>query len=89
MLLAEEQLNEIESMASLFFSPEDIAINIETDMEEFCDAIISKSGEAFTAYRKGQLTSEIELRTAVKQAALNGSSPSQALLISYFKNSQV
>ena len=34
MNFTEEQLNEIEEMAGLFFSPEDIAINLQLTEEE-------------------------------------------------------
>ena len=89
MLFSEEQLNEIEEMAALFFDPESIAHNIECDAEEFAELIQNKIGEAFKAYCSGRLRSEIELRTAIRQAAMNGSTPAQTLFVNYFKDSQL
>ena len=62
MLFTEEQLSEIESMASLFFTPEEIAVNIEVDPDEFLLLIKSHSGAAYTGYMAGRLSSEVELR---------------------------
>lgn len=84
MNFTEEQLNElyseIEEMAGLFFSPEEIAINAgfnEDWTELFVRDIESKNIHApfANAYFKGRITSDIELRKAIKQAALNGSNP--------------
>lgn len=75
-------------MAALFFGPEEIALNLElSDVESFCTLISSKSGPAFQAYIRGRLTCELELRLAIKQSALNGSSPSQSMLIDFYKKS--
>jgi hypothetical protein len=89
MHLTEEQLNEIEEMSSLFFNPESIAINIEVDPDEFQELIETKVGPAYKSYCAGRLRTEIELRTAIRQSALNGSTPSQTLFVNYFKESQL
>jgi hypothetical protein len=87
MLFSEEQLNEIEEMAALFFSPESIALNIECDSDDFTELIQNKIGDAFKAYCSGRLRSEIELRTAIRNAAMNGSTPAQTLFVTYYKDS--
>jgi hypothetical protein len=87
MHFSEEQLNEIQEMAALFFGPEQIAINIEVDADDFTDLITNKIGDAYKAYCTGRLSSEIELRTSIKNAALNGSTPAQTLFVTYFKDS--
>ena len=74
-------------MAALFLSPESIAINIECDSDEFTELIQNKIGDAFKAYCSGRLRSEIELRTAIRNAAMNGSTPAQTLFVNYFKDS--
>jgi len=93
MNLNEAQLNAVEEMAGLFFSPEDIAANLEMDEEDtdhFVSALESKkmSIPIVAAYLKGWLTAEITLRKAIKQSALNGSSPSQQILLNYQKESR-
>ena len=87
MLFSEEQLKEIEEMAALFFPPESIAVNIEVDIDDFTELITNKIGDGYKAYCTGRLSSEIELRTAIRNAALNGSTPAQTLFVNYFKDS--
>lgn len=93
MNLTEEQLSEVEAMAGLFFTVEDICAVLELDeetAEEFSSCIRAKTSHPFVkAYIKGRLSAEVQVRTAVKQAALNGSNPAQNTMIDYFKKSQV
>ena len=84
MNLNEEQLKELEVMGGLFFDVEDIMINIGLPLyekEEF-ESILKheKDNPIFLAYHKGRLKLEVELRTATKQAALNGSNPAQTAM---------
>lgn len=83
MHLSEEQLNEIQSMASLFFTPEEIAVNIEVDPSDFLLSIKSQYGQAYKRFMAGRFSAEVELRKAVQQAALNGSSPAQQIMINW------
>lgn len=88
MNFTEEHLNEVEEMAGLFFSPEDIAINLELDDEQtehFITAIEAKKTvfPFVAAYQKGWFTAEVTLRRAIRQSALNGSSPSQQAMLNY------
>lgn len=93
MNFSEEQIDECEQMASLFFSPEDIAINLELT-EEQSEAFVSAVTMRYTshplvaAYMKGWFSAEILLRKAIKQSSLNGSSPSQQLMIQYQNNNR-
>ena len=91
--LSEEQLNEIEEMAGLFLSPESIAVNLELsedDTEYFIAAIQLKNmkNPIVAAYYKGRLTTKVELRKAIKKSALNGSSPSQQMMLNFLKDSK-
>ena len=94
MNLNEDQLNEIEQMAGLFFSPEDVAVNLELDEEDTdlfiaAVAIRNTKNELAGAYLRGWLSSEITLRKAIQQSALNGSSPSQQMLLNYQRESRI
>jgi hypothetical protein len=94
MNLSEEQLSMVEEMAGLFFSPEIIAINLELDAgdsDDFYYLIDLKdtSKDFVAAYYKGWLESEINLRKAVKQSAMNGSSPSQQMMINYKREGKI
>jgi len=94
MNLSEEQLSIVEEMAGLFFPPELIAINLELTEEEtekFMAVIENKDTRHFraAAYFKGWLEAEITLRKAIKQSALNGSSPSQQMMLNYKRESKI
>lgn len=92
MNLTEEQLSEVEAMAGLFFTVEDICAVLELDAEtaDYFDSCMKvKNKHPFVhSYMKGRLSAEVQLRTAVKQAAINGSNPAQNTMIEYFKKSQ-
>lgn len=94
MNLSEDQLSMVEEMAGLFFSPEMIAVNLELnekDSEEFTIGVINEYTrmKIVAAYFKGRLQSEIELRTAIKQSAKNGSSPSQQMMLNFKRESTI
>jgi len=93
MNLNAEQLDMVEEMAGLFFSPEDISICLELSelkREEFADGVTCKATRQpiVASYLKGWLSGEVLLRKAIKQAALNGSSPSQQQLINFQKENR-
>jgi hypothetical protein len=83
MNFSQEQLEEIESMATLFLPPDDIAINIGVDPDEFTELINIKSGPGYQAFFKGWMKTEIELRQSILSSALNGSSPAQQMMLQY------
>jgi len=93
MNLTTEHLDAIEELASLFFSPEDICINLElsdTESEVLKFAIAEKQilNPGAAAYFKGWFTAEIAMRKAIKQSAMNGSSPSQQIFLNYQRESR-
>lgn len=69
-MLSEEKLKEIEELAGLFFTIEEI--------EEITDAR-NESKEWQKAYRKGSLLEEAKLRKSIISLAHDGSSPAQTL----------
>ena len=90
MHLSGEQLKTIEEMAALFFSPREIATNLELeDPDGFCALIQIQEGEAYRAFLRGRLRTEAELRSAIRMAALNGSSPAQQMMIGFMKDSDL
>ena len=97
MNFSEEQLeelySEIEEMAGLFFSPEEIAINAgfsEDWTDTFMHDIESKNIHApfANAYFKGRITADIEIRKAIKQSALNRSNPSLQMMATFENQSR-
>jgi hypothetical protein len=89
MNLSEEQIKDIEQMAELFYSPEEIAINIEVDADEFKAQILAKSGAPFTAYMSGFFRGDMQLRKGIAQAAANGSNPAQQMLREIQKQNKI
>ena len=89
MLLTGEQISEIENMAELFFSLDQIAVNAEIDPQEFREEVESKSGEAYTAYMRGWFKGEIPLRKSIAEAAANGSNPAQQMLLTMIQNASI
>ena len=92
--ISKEELAEVESMAGLFFSPEDICIAMDWDEEFLSFFLLSVQLKDLTdplskAYFTGRLSAEIELRQSIKQAANNGSNPAQVTLISFLQNSKI
>jgi hypothetical protein len=83
MNLTEQQLNAITDMASLFYSPKEIAINLEVDIDEFDIEIKSEHGAAYKAFMKGWFESDIKLRRSTLQSAINGSTPSIQIIENY------
>ena len=93
MNFTEEQLEEIESMAGLFFSITEIMVCLEIPShqeEEFKNVLLYHSQEPlYRAYHKGRITAEIELRQSIKSAALNGSNPAQNTMLQFYTQSRL
>lgn len=94
MNFSEEQLKLIEQMAGLFFPPEVITVNLELhgdEAEQFVLAIACEDTAVpfVAAYFKGRLESELVLRDAIRKSALNGSSPSQQMMLNFYKDSKL
>lgn len=81
MHLKEEQLNVVEEMGYRLFTPDMVAINIEVDEDEFCSEVEIPGTAARTAYYRGIIRQEMELREAIIKSAGNGSNPAQEQLI--------
>jgi hypothetical protein len=93
MNFSEEQLEEIESMAGLFMPVQDIMICLELPpsmIDDFTEILESDYvNPAYKAYHTGRLNAEIELRTSIKMAALNGSNPAQTTMLNYNNQSKL
>lgn len=76
--LSEEQKLKVEELAGLFFSPEDIAIVMQLNLDEF-------NGPRFDMddfnmpFQRGKLIKEAEFRTKVFALASAGSSAAQLI----------
>lgn len=83
----------VHEMAGLFFAPEEVAVNLELNeeqSEQFIGGVENRdsSDSVVAAYLRGWIEAEIVLRRAIKQSALNGSSPAQQQLINFQKENR-
>lgn len=73
MELSSEQLNEIEELASIFCSIDEIALLINVNDAELRREIRNKSSIAAIHYFRGKLTTQVKLRRQTKLFAEKGS----------------
>jgi hypothetical protein len=89
MNLNKEDLENITAMAGLFFTPAEIAINLQLDESEFNEQINIPGSDIKRAYDTGIITGKIKLRTGIMIAAEHGSSPAQQLMLQILQESEV
>jgi len=73
MTLSEVQLKEIEELAGLFLEPDEIAILLDLDLDDFKREIRSKTGQVFKHYFKGKTESKKAIHENVVKMARHGS----------------
>lgn len=78
--LTEEELKTIEDMAELFYSPDEIAINLQIDADDFALQIKAGNNEIHNSFYTGWFKGDMELRKSIAQASKNGSSPAQTMM---------
>ena len=83
MTFNKTQLNDIAEYASLFFSPVEIAVLIEVNIEDFCDEIRDLNSIASWAYFKAKYLQEAEIRKQVIKLAKRGSPQAEDLANKY------
>ena len=79
MKFTADQLAEIESLASYFFSYEEIAIVLDVDADSLTDELTGEDTPGYKAYQRGRLKSKLELRKSILTLAKQGSGPAQSL----------
>jgi hypothetical protein len=75
--LSEEELKQVEEFAGLCFTPEQIAVILEKDEDDFLAEFKRKSSVIRKAYNKGALIKEAEVRKSIFELAKSGSSSAQ------------
>jgi hypothetical protein len=83
MKYSNEQLDETERLAGLFFKPDKIAKIVGIDQLEFIDQIDNSSSDLSARYWKGRLIEESLQREAVLEMARGGSASAQVLAKQY------
>lgn len=79
-----EKLKQIEDLAGLAFSPEEIGIVLE-DSSIVLDVMQADGNEVYQAYMRGKLKKQAEIRKAINDLARNGSHPAQQMMVSFFE----
>ena len=85
--IIETDYEEIKAMASVFFTPKQIAIALEIDIASFIHECNTEGSKCYIAFEGGRLKSEYELRLSIMKLAKSGSSPAQTMALDMLKNS--
>lgn len=86
--LTDEQKTEIEELASLFFTDDEIVIIMQLPVDVFHGDRLSEP-DFDIPYKRGRLKKEAELRKSIINLAVNGSSPAQILATKIIKDSEL
>ena len=75
MELNKEQLNEVQQFAEWLFTPQEVAIILEVDQDEFLKEIRKKTGHVFKAFMTGKYKTEAAMRKSAITFMKQGSTP--------------
>lgn len=87
--ISADELEEIKKWAALFYTPKEIAVIQEIDIDAFTDACQQEGSAIFNAFFGGRLMSESELRTSIIKLAKSGSSPAQTMALDMLNKSKM
>jgi hypothetical protein len=87
--ITKEDLALVEDLASMFFTPREIAVMIEVNPNDAVTECSSEGNEFYNAFQKGRLQSEMELRKSIIKLAKSGSSPAQTMSLDLLNKSRV
>lgn len=79
MELSKAELEQVEELAFSLFSLSEIAVVLELDETQFCDAALTPPNPVHAAYHRGSLRAKASIQKAIVEAASNGSTPAQKL----------
>lgn len=87
--ITDQDLKEVESLASLFFTPKEIALQLEIEEELILSAVDDPTTGIYRAFQCGRLQSEMELRKSIIKLAKSGSSPAQTMAMDLLMKSKI
>lgn len=89
-MLDKNKLIELERLAGVFYTVPQIAIVLQVEQLDL-DREIFRNGNTpeYTAYHKGKLQSEADVRQAIFKAAKDGSGPAQALAMKLIEDNKI
>jgi len=82
-------LEEIQKLAGLFYTPREIAIILQLIPEDFITLCNEEGCPIYNSFHAGRLLSETELRTSIIKLAKSGSSPAQTMAMNMLMNSKI
>jgi hypothetical protein len=83
MNLTDAQLLEIQELAGLFLTSDEIAILMDIDIDQFVSVIASQKGPVFKAYFRGKTESKKQIRQNVVKMAKHGSPAAEEMVDNY------
>jgi hypothetical protein len=86
MILTDAQLAEIEDLAGLFLTADEIAVLIDVDIKAFMSLIADHDSPAYIRYFRGKSRSKKEIRANVVKMAKHGSPQAEELVDQYITN---
>ena len=86
--LTEADFTEITKLAAMFFTPREVAIMLELNIQQCVIDCEIQDNPVYNAFHSGRLQSELDLRTAVLKLAKSGSSTAQQMAFEMLKFSK-
>ena len=83
MTLTDQQLADIEELAGLFLTPNEIAILLDLDFDSFIQSLQNKKSPAYKHYFRGKTTSKKTIRQKVIKMAHHGSPQAEEMANEY------
>lgn len=84
-----EELLEVENLAALYFTPKEIALQLELKADEVIQAMDDEGSSFYQKFHCGRLQSEVELRKSIIKLAKSGSSPAQTMAMDLYNKSKI
>lgn len=85
--ITQEELEEVERLAALYFTPREIALMLQINFSEILPQFDIEDGNFYSSFQSGRLQSEVDLRKGILQLAKAGSSPAQTMAMDLFNKS--
>lgn len=85
MKLTTDQLELVKKYAALGFTPEEVAVLIDCDIDSFLLSISDKSKPEAVAFIRASLDAQITVRQSAFDNAASGSTPAQIQIMEVFK----
>lgn len=87
--LNSETLQEIRTLAGLFYTPKEVCMMLDIEFRLFKAALADEDSEIYNSYHGGRLQADMKFREKVISLANLGSSPAQTLVAKLIESSQI